>query len=169
MATPLGDVPVDQPALAAIVDLPFVVRDDGPHAPEHSLEVEPPFLQLLLQSFSVVPLLVGDAEPREVAQVLERLWGGPETLIVASSDLSHFLDYASARRIDLETAEAIERGDWSALGPSRACGFLPIAGLLIEAEGHGLNARRLDLRNSGDTAGSRDRVVGYGAWVFEEA
>jgi AmmeMemoRadiSam system protein B len=89
-------------------------------------------------------------------------------LILVSSDLSHYYDYDTARRLDAATTAAIERGDWSVLGPDNACGFLPVAGLLIEAERHGLGARRLCVCNSGDTAGSRDRVVGYGAWAFEE-
>jgi MEMO1 family protein len=140
----------------------------APHAPEHSLEVELPFLQALLGSFAVVPLLVGDALPQEAADVLRRLWGGPETLIVASSDLSHYHDYDTARRLDDATAATIERGDWESLGPNQACGFLAVAGLLVEARRRGLKAQRLSLCNSGDTAGSRDRVVGYGAWMIEQ-
>jgi AmmeMemoRadiSam system protein B len=166
--TPLGRVPVDREALAEIAELPFVTRDDAPHAPEHALEVELPFLQARFDSFSLVPLLVGEAEPKQVAEALRRLWT-PETLIVVSSDLSHYHDDATARRLDAATAAAIERGDWTGLGPRDACGFLAVAGLLIEAGRRGLRARRLALRNSGDTAGSRDRVVGYGAWAFTEA
>jgi AmmeMemoRadiSam system protein B len=162
--TPLGRVPVDRDALKAIADLPFVSTADAPHAPEHALEVELPFLQAVLDSFVLVPLLVGDAEPEEVADALARIWD--ETLIVVSSDLSHYLDYDTARRRDAATAAAIERRDWAALGPDDACGFLPVAGLLMLAERHGLKAERLALCNSGDTAGPRDRVVGYGAWVF---
>ena len=158
--TPLGRVPIDVEALRKIADLPFVIQADAPHAPEHALEVELPFLQTVLASFQVVPLVVGDAAPQDVACVLRQLWGGPEMLIVVSSDLSHY------RRLDLATAAAIERGDWASLGPNQACGCLPVAGLLVEAERHGLKARRLLLCNSGDTAGSRDRVVGYGAWMF---
>jgi AmmeMemoRadiSam system protein B len=165
--TPLGRVPVDREALSAIADLPFVVTADAPHAPEHALEVELPFLQALLGSFAVVPLLVGDAASQQVAAVLRRLWGGPETLIVVSSDLSHYHGYHIARRLDAATADAIERGDWESLGPDQACGFLAVAGLLLEAHPHGLAAQRLALCNSGDTAGSRDRVVGYGAWMFQ--
>ncbi len=164
--TPLGRVPVDQEALAAIADLPCVSETDVPHAPEHALEVELPFLQLMLASFALVPLVVGDATPKQVAEVLARLWGGPETLLVVSSDLSHYHPYGEARRLDAETAAAIERGDWAALSAARACGFLPVAGLLVEAGRRGLTARRLALCNSGDTAGDRDRVVGYGAWAF---
>jgi MEMO1 family protein len=165
-ATPLGRVPVDQEALAAIADLPFVSEADAPHAPEHALEVELPFLQLVLASFALVPLVVGEATPEQVAEVLARLWGGPETLLVVSSDLSHYHEYGEAQRLDAETAAAIERGDCAALSPGRACGFLPVAGLLLEAGRRGLNARRLMLCNSGDTAGDRNRVVGYGAWAF---
>ena len=165
-ATPLGRVAVDRDALTTLGDLTSVVQTDAPHAPEHALEVELPFLQVLLVSFTLVPLVVGEAEPTEVSEVMRRLWGGPETLIVVSSDLSHYHDYETARRIDGATSMAIERGDWNNIGPDQACGFLPVAGLLIEAERRGLRAQRLSLCNSGDTAGSRDRVVGYGAWVF---
>jgi len=165
--TPLGQVPVDQQALAGLADLPFVIRNDAPHAPEHALEVELPFLQAVLSSFSVVPLVVGDARPQAVAGVLRRLWGEQDTLVVVSSDLSHYLDSAAARRRDADTASAIERGDWDAIGPNDACGFLAVAGLLAEAGRRGLNARRLALCNSGDTAGSPERVVGYGAWAFD--
>src|SRR5262245_17279192 len=162
--TPLGRVPVDRGALAAIADLPFVVTADAPHAPEHALEVELPFLQAVLGSFTLVPLLVGDAAPGEVAQALGCVWD--DALIVVSSDLSHYLDYDTARRRGAATAAAIERGDWAALGPDGACGFLPVAGLLMQAAQRGLKAERLALCNSGDTAGARDRVVGYGGWAF---
>ncbi len=164
--TPLGRVPVDLEVLSQIDDLQFVTRTDEPHAPEHALEVELPFLQTVLPSFQVVPLVVGDARPPDVALVLQRLWGGQETLIVVSSDLSHYHSYETARRLDLATAATIERGDWSNLGPKQACGCLAVAGLLVETQRRGLTARRLELCNSGDTAGSRDRVVGYGAWLF---
>ena len=165
-ATPLGRIAVDRDVLTALGDLASVVQTDAPHAPEHALEVELPFLQVLLSPFTIVPLVVGTAEPKEVAEVLRRLWGASETLIVVSSDLSHFHDYETARRVDAGTASAIERGDWKNIGPDQACGFLPVAGLLIEAERRGLRAQRLSLCNSGDTAGLRDRVVGYGAWMF---
>jgi MEMO1 family protein len=164
--TPLGAVPVDRGALTELADLPFVRADDAPHAPEHALEVELPFLQTLLGDFQLVPLVVGDARPIEVAAVLERVWGGAETLVVISSDLSHYHAYDTARRLDGETAALIERGAWQELGSDNACGFLPVAGLLIEAGKRGLAARRIALRNSGDTAGDHARVVGYGAWAF---
>ena len=166
-ATPLGQVPVDRDALAGIGDLPFMAHTDKPHAPEHALEVELPFLEMVLGSFTLVPLVVGDAKPQEVAEVLQLLWGGGETLIVVSSDLSHYYDDAAARRLDAATAAMIECGDWVSLGSDNACGHLAIAGLLIECARHGLGARRLALANSGDTAGSRDRVVGYGAWAWD--
>jgi AmmeMemoRadiSam system protein B len=165
--TPLGQVPVDRTALAAIEDLPFVITSDAAHAPEHALEVELPFLQTILGPFTLIPLVVGDADPQDVAEVLRLLWGGHETLIVVSSDLSHYYDYAAAQRLDAATATVIERGDWTGLGSDNACGHLPIAGLLIEGGRHGLAARRLALANSGDTVGSRARVVGYGAWSWD--
>ena len=167
-ATPLGPVPLVSAALKSIAELQFVVAADAPHTPEHALEVELPFLQSVLASFRIVPLVVGDATPAQAADVLRRLWGGPETLIVVSSDLSHYHDYETARRFDAATASAIENGEWARLGPNEACGCLAVAGLLMETERRGLKARRLALCNSGDTAGSRDRVVGYGAWMFAE-
>jgi MEMO1 family protein len=167
-ATPLGRVPVDAEGLRGIADLPFLTYADAPHAPEHALEVELPFLQTALAVFEVLPLVIGDANVSDVAQVLRRLWGGPETLIVVSSDLSHYHSYETARRLDLATATAIERGDWGGLGPDQTCGCVAVAGLLVEAGRRGLKAQRLALCNSGDTAGARDRVVGYGAWGFEK-
>jgi AmmeMemoRadiSam system protein B len=159
---------VDVEAISRIADLPFVVRSDAPHAPEHALEVELPFLQAVLPSFRVVPLVVGEAAPQEIASLLHASWDGDETLIVVSSDLSHYLSYGAARRIDSTTAAAIERCDWSAVSPNQAFGHLPLAGLLLEAGRHGLKAQRLALCNSGDTAGPRDHVVGYGAWMFPQ-
>jgi hypothetical protein len=167
-ATPLGDVPVDKDAGAAIADLPQVRTVDATHAQEHSLEVHLPFLQEVLGAFTLVPLVVGDASAEEVADVLERLWGGPETLIVISSDLSHYLDYDTASRLDRETCSAIEALDHTRIGYDQACGRIPVSGLLAVAKRRGLSVTTLDLRNSGDTAGGRDRVVGYGAWMFVE-
>jgi len=164
--TPLGRVPVDHDALNEITGLPFVSVNDAAHVPEHALEVELPFLQIVLPSFSLLPLVVGDATAQEVAQVLAQLWSGPETLLVISSDLSHYHSYETARRLDATTAASIENADWASLGPGQACGHLPIAGLLIEANRRNLKARRLSLCNSGDTAGTRNQVVGYGAWIF---
>jgi MEMO1 family protein len=166
---PLGDVPLDPEAIEALRDLPQVHFVDAPHQPEHALEVELPFLQIVLADFALVPLLVGEAMPDEVAEVLDRLWNGPGSLLVVSSDLSHYEPYARAQAHDAATAAAIERLDGTSLGPRDACGYLPIAGLLIEASRRGMQVLRLDLRNSGDTAGPRDQVVGYGAWAFCEA
>jgi AmmeMemoRadiSam system protein B len=165
-ATPLGEVAVDPAGRAALSGLPQVATDDRPHAREHALEVELPFLQRALGDFSLVPLVVGEASPALVAEVLERLWGGDETLVVVSTDLSHYLDYAAARRRDERTARAVGALDETAIGDADACGRQPLRGLLVAARRHGLAARRLDLRNSGDTAGRRDAVVGYGAFAF---
>jgi AmmeMemoRadiSam system protein B len=167
--TPLGEVALERAAIAGILDLPQVVLADAPHQPEHALEVELPFLQRVLDGFGLVPLVVGEATPAEVAEVLARLWDGPETLIVISSDLSHYERYERAKEHDAATAAVIERLDDAALGPRDACGHLAIAGLLIAAGERGLRCERLDLRNSGDTAGPKDQVVGYGAWAFPEA
>jgi hypothetical protein len=164
-ATPLGQVPVDHEAEALLAGLPQVIRHPGTHAQEHSLEVQLPFLQEVLGDFSLVPLAVGDASPEEVAQVLEALWGGPETLIVISSDLSHYHTWAAAR--DLDGATACRILALSLLQDhEQACGATPVNGLLLAARHHGLVPRMLDLRNSGDTAGDRHRVVGYGAFAF---
>src|SRR5574337_1657674 len=165
--TPLGPVPVDREAVDRILALPQVRVLDAAHAEEHSLEVQLPFLQTVLERFTLVPLSVGDATAEEVAAVLETLWGGDETLIVVSSDLSHYHDYATAQRLDEETTRAIEELRPEGLGRESACGRVPARGLLVAAKRHGLSARTLDVRNSGDTAGTRDRVVGYGAWAFE--
>lgn len=166
--TPLGQVALDAAALATLEDLPQVTRSDRVHEHEHSLEVQLPFLQTLLgSSFTLVPLVVGDAGAEAVAQVLERLWGSDETLIVISSDLSHYLPYEEAQAADHATAQRILALD-AALAPHEACGAAAINGALLAARRHGLTPHLLDLRNSGDTAGDRDRVVGYGAIAFEE-
>jgi AmmeMemoRadiSam system protein B len=164
-ATPLGDVEVDREAVATLAGLRQVVVSDSAHALEHSLEVQLPFLQSVLDDFRIVPLAVGDASPREVAEVLDRLWGGPETLIVVSSDLSHFHGYAQAREIDRASAERILALD-GPLDHEEACGATPINGLLLCARRRGLAPELIDLRNSGDTAGDRSRVVGYASFAF---
>jgi AmmeMemoRadiSam system protein B len=164
--TPLGDVKVDRDALDSLRDLPQVHETDAPFQGEHCLEVQLPFLQTLLKDFSIVPLLVGDADAEQVAEVLERLWGGDETLVVISSDLSHYLDYGTARDLDERTSRAVEDLRPEDIGYDQACGRIPLSGLLLEARRHGLSATTLDLRNSGDTAGPRNQVVGYGAYVF---
>ncbi|MFO1395590.1 MAG: AmmeMemoRadiSam system protein B [Burkholderiales bacterium] len=166
-ATPLGDVTIDQEALARVSDLPQVVTSDAAHAREHALEVQLPFLQAVLGEFALVPFAVGDASSEEVAQVLDAVWGGPETLIVVSSDLSHYLPYAAAQRRDRATADAILALD-DALDHEQACGATPINGLALVARRRGLVPSLLDLRNSGDTAGDRDRVVGYASFAFTD-
>ena len=166
-ATPLGEVRVAVEAARRIASLPQVVNHPLAHQDEHSLEVELPFLQMILEEFDLLPLVVGDATGEEVAEVLEAIWGGPETRIVISSDLSHYLPYDRARAVDDETARAVVALD-SPLERNRACGGLPIDGLLVASRRRALTARVLDLRNSGDTAGDRHRVVGYGAFDFLE-
>ena len=168
-ATPLGDVPLDRQANERILALPQVEVFDATHEEEHSLEVHLPFLQVILEAFSIVPLVVGEADAAQVAEVLELLWGGPETLIVISTDLSHYQDYETARRRDRVTCGAIEALDGSRIGREDACGHIPMSGLLALAKSRGMEVTTVDLRNSGNTAGPRDRVVGYGAWVFDEA
>lgn len=167
--TPLGDIPIDRQAVAQIMELPQVVLLDDAHADEHSLEVQLPFLQLLLEDFELIPLVVGDASGEEVAEVLQRLWGGAETLIVISSDLSHYHDYMTARRMDQSTSEAIVNLHPEALAYEDACGRVPVSGLLLQAKRLGLHGELVDLRNSGDTAGDKARVVGYGAYAFSES
>jgi len=165
-ATPLGEVPIDRDAVDELVRARLARVEDGPHQPEHSLEVELPFLQLVLGDFTIVPLLAGTTDGDEVAAVIESLWGGSETGIVISSDLSHYLDYATARSVDAQTAGAIETFETASVDSNHACGWLAIQGLLRVAKTRGTRPTTIDLRNSGDTAGSRDRVVGYGAWSF---
>ncbi len=167
-ATPLGNIPIDKSAFDQIKDLPQVAVIDSAHAREHSLEVHLPFLQEVLGDFRLAPLAVGDATAEEVADVLEELWGGPETLIVISSDLSHYHDYRTAGMMDRAASKAIESLRPEEIDCEQACGRIPISGLLVAAKRHGLCAHTLDLRNSGDTAGPRDEVVGYGAWAFAE-
>lgn len=167
-ASPLGNVPLDRAAIASLRELPFVEVSDRAHAMEHSLEVHLPFLQTVLGEFDLVPVVVGDASPAEMAQLLGRLWGGAETLIVVSSDMSHYLPYEAAQSADLHTAKAILQLR-DCLEPDQACGAAPINGLLRAARERRLVAEQVDLRNSGDTAGDRDRVVGYGAFAFHEA
>ena len=141
---------------------------DRTHAFEHSLEVHLPFLQSVLATFSLIPIVVGDASAEDVADVLDSLWGGPETLIVVSSDLSHYLSYDRAQAVDSRTRRAIESLNAPDVDHEAACGATPVRGLLLAARRHGMKVTTLDLRNSGDTAGDRDAVVGYGAWMFTE-
>jgi AmmeMemoRadiSam system protein B len=163
-ATPLGDIALDAPALAKLRALDWVETSDRAHAMEHCIEVQLPFLQAVLGTFELVPLVVGDATPAQMADTLEALWDD-STLVVVSSDLSHYLTWQAARVRDAATADAIVRLE-ATLDPEDACGAAPINGLLRVARRRGLVARVLDVRNSGDTAGDRDRVVGYGSFEF---
>lgn len=163
-ATPLGDVKIDQQAIAKILKLPQVEVMPEAHAAEHCLEVQLPFLQVVLNDFTLVPLVVGNCEIDEVAEVLRELWNGPETLIVISSDLSHYHDYKTAKDLDRHAAQAIVDCDFAQLSHESACGCTPIQGLLKVAKQKGLRVTLVDLRNSGDTAGDKDKVVGYGAF-----
>ena len=165
--TPLGDVPLDTEAVAGLT-LPRVTVFDDTHVYEHSLEVHLPFLQSVLGDFKLVPIVVGNTRPERVADVLDALWGGRETLIVVSSDLSHYLSYDNARMLDGHTCQAIEDLEIRGIDHESACGATPIGGLLIAAKRRGLKVTTLDLRNSGDTAGDRSHVVGYGSWEFTE-
>ena len=167
-ATPLGEVPIDQDAIGRLAGMPQVVVNGATHASEHSLEVQLPFLQSVLQEFTLVPLAVGDTTAVEVADVLEMLWGGPETLIVISSDLSHYLPYAVAKQVDDDTVRQILCG--CLLNSfQQACGAMPINGLLLAASRHKLTPKLVSACNSGDTAGDRQSVVGYAAIEFLEA
>lgn len=162
---PTGTVPVDVEAVARVLELPGVLASDQAHAAEHSLEVHLPFLQAVLDRFSIVPIVVGACSSELVADVLDALWGGNETLIIVSSDLSHYHSYAAAQRLDASTSEEIVACS-STLTSEQACGAYAINGLMRAAAGHDLRVRALDLRNSGDTAGGREQVVGYGAFAL---
>jgi MEMO1 family protein len=164
-STPLGTVTLATDTQARLGDLPYVMVSTEAHAAEHSLEVHLPFLQMLLGEFTLTPLLVGSARPEEVAQVLSRFDLDESTLLIVSTDLSHYLDYASARRLDAATSHAIENRQID-LGPQQACGCAPLSGLLLFARQHDWHVQTLDLRNSGDTAGPRHQVVGYGAYAL---
>lgn len=166
-ATPLGEIPVDLDAVSTIENMPQVIESNAAHAPEHSLEVQLPFLQTVLGDFKLLPLAVGNATATDVAEVLDALWGGPETLIVISSDLSHFHPYQAAQTIDAQTVTDILNLQ-NTLSHEQACGGTPVNGLLLAARRHQLQPQLLDLRNSGDTAGDKDRVVGYAAFAFTD-
>ena len=166
-ASPIGNIAVDHNTLRPIIEKGFVQYFDLAHEQEHCLEVQLPFLQAIFnQNFEIIPLLAGDTDPSHVAKVLRLLWGGNETLIVISSDLSHYHDYESAKVIDQRTSKSIEELHGEQLDYDSACGRLPIQGLLEVAKELKMQCKTLDLRNSGDTSGPHDRVVGYGAFSF---
>lgn len=167
-STPLGDIPIDKVLANKALIFPQVEIFEPTHQMEHSLEVHLPFLQRVLDKFSLVPLVVGQASPGAVAEVLNNLWGTEDTLIVVSSDLSHYLDYDGARELDARTSRAIEGLAPKQITRQAACGRFPIGGLLVAAKQRGMTVENVDLRNSGDTAGHKERVVGYGSWLFFE-
>ncbi len=162
-ATPLGKVEVDAEACRQLMSLDQICESERAHMMEHSIEVHLPFLQVVLPKFKIVPMLVGSAEPDEVAEAIECVWGGKETLIVVSSDLSHYRPYEEAEILDAETTQAIQKLDGH-LDGEQACGCVAINGLIVVAKAHNLHVSVIDLRNSGDTAGCREHVVGYGAY-----
>ena len=164
--TPLGVVPVDHQWLDRAREVPFFGVWDDTHEGEHCLETQLPFLQRVLGDFAIAPIICGRVSGEQVADVLDKLWGGPETVVIVSSDLSHYLDYQTCHALDAATCAAIERLDPVELTPEQACGATPVNGLLVAARRRGMRVETLDLRNSGDAAGPRDRVVGYGAWGF---
>jgi AmmeMemoRadiSam system protein B len=165
--TPLGTVPIDAGLVDQLAKVQGIGRNAAAHAREHSLEVQLPFLQRVLQDFRIVPLVVGRASTQEVALIMDATWGDSSTVIVVSSDLSHYMPYEDAAQVDRRTADQI-----LALGPvlndEQACGARAINGLLVAAAKHRLHPKLLDIRNSGDTAGSRDEVVGYASFAFYE-
>jgi len=164
--TPLGSIAIDRELSDTLLQFPQVQEFDQTHAQEHSLEVQLPFLQEVLDEFTLLPLVVGDASSAEVHEVLEAVWGSAETLIVISSDLSHYHDYATAQCMDRATCSAIEQLSPQAIDHGAACGRIPLSGLLLVAREKQMQADTIDLRTSGDTAGPRDHVVGYGAYLF---
>ncbi len=167
--TPLGRIGLDKELQSKIAALPQVTTMDATHAQEHSLEVHLPFLQTILRNFTLVPLVVGNATPEQVSEVLDILWGGPETLIIISTDLSHYLSYEQANELDGKTKQAIENFNINGIGNDQACGRIPVKGLLHLAQKKGMEISTVDFRNSGDTAGPKNRVVGYGSWVLIES
>jgi len=168
-ATPLGNIAIDTETVKQLAELPFVQYSDQIHELEHSLEVQLPFLQMVLGSFSLIPIVTGDATPDQVCQVIEKFWEQEDVLIVISSDLSHFHDYQTAKKMDQLTSEIIEQLQYEKLDGESACGRVPVSGLMALARKNKLEIKNIDLRNSGDTAGfaDLDRVVGYGTYVIE--
>lgn len=166
-ATPLGNIDVDTQEIKRLQAQGLVIINDAAHVREHSLEVQLPFLQYLLTDFVIVPIVVGQCDAASVAKILEHYWNNDKDLIVISSDLSHYLEYYDARSVDLDTTASIEACRWRDIGPHQACGYHPLRGLLKLGLEKNCTSTCIDLRNSGDTAGDKSRVVGYGAYVFE--
>ena len=168
-ATPIGDIKIDWDVLNRVLAFPGVHVADDAFANEHSLEVHIPFVQRVFENATLVPLLVGKASVELVSKVTSAVWGGPETLVVVSSDLSHFHDYETAQKLDAKTAANIELLHADRIDATSACGHRALAGVLDQAHRRSLRATALDVRSSGDTFGNRDRVVGYGAFALEYA
>lgn len=167
--TPLGTIPLDKASEEKLLNIAGVQSSDLAHESEHSLEVQLPFLQQVLDEFTLVPIVVGNARPELVSQLIETMWDGTETLIVISSDLSHYHDYQTAQQLDNATSQSILKLDYTTIHSTNACGHIGVNGLLIFARNHGLKPTIIDVRNSGDTAGDKQRVVGYGSYLFEAA
>ncbi len=168
-STPLGDVPLDRNLIREVMQAHEIQPNDLAHRDEHSLEVHLPFLQSVLKDFSLVPMLAGQVSPEIVAELLQEMWGGEETLIVCSTDLSHYLEYNHAQRMDQKTSEAIVSIRPEQIAHENACGGAALKGALLAARKNGLQGSLVDLRNSGDTAGDKTKVVGYGAYAFYAA
>jgi len=164
--TPLGNIPIDQVNIQLLSELPQVMVSDIAHRDEHSLEVQLPFLQETLDNFTLTPIVVGDVEPNEVAEVINRLWGDEHTLIVISTDLSHYHHYTIANQMDRATSNAIVDLKPDLISYESACGRNGLKGMMVVAKQKKLVADVIDLRNSGDTWGGKNRVVGYGAYAF---
>lgn len=164
--TPLGNIPIDHKGIGLLAELPQVITSDQAHLQEHSLEVQLPFLQEVLSEFSLIPLVVGDAERNEVAEVINRFCDDEHTLIVISTDLSHYHNYNEAKQLDSATSDAIVNLKPDLIDYEDACGRNGLKGMLTVAEEKHLSVDLLDLRNSGDTAGDKSRVVGYAAYVI---
>lgn len=167
LSTPLGRIPIDESANSLIGD-PDVRVNAEAYAKEHSIEVELPFLQVRLGTFSVLPLLVGDIDPARLSGMIDRLWGGPDTLIVISTDLTHFMTAAQASKLDANTASKIETAEPDGLTGREACGVRALGSFLMVASRRGLRITRLALTHSGAVTGDDSRVVGYGAWMAQE-
>ena len=167
-STPLGDINVDKKTADQLVESGLAIYFDEAHQLEHSLEVQLPFLQCVLHEFEIVPIVVGGSDAETVSKAIDTVWGGSETLIIVSSDLSHYHPYQQAQAMDQKTALAIEQFDDQNIHHDQACGATPVRGLLISAKRHGLHIQRIALCNSGDTAGEKDRVVGYGTFAFSQ-
>jgi hypothetical protein len=165
--TPLGRIPLDVEEIARLQAQGLIEINDAAHVREHSIEVQLPFLQHILSDFKIIPIVVGLEQAMPIAALLEPFWRAKDALIVVSSDLSHYLDYYDARKMDSDTSSAIEACRWQDISPTQACGCYPMRGLLQLAQEENSSVSCIDLRNSGDTAGDKSRVVGYGAYVFE--